>query len=277
MDLWLLFTAAVLGLVEGVTEFIPVSSTGHLILVRDWLNWTDARSDAFIIWVQFPAILAVVWHFRTKVWEVASTLHSRPQSRRLLINLVLGTLPLVLIGLPTDDWVEENLYSPFTVAVFLILGGFAILAIERWRPKVHVHTIDDVPMRLALGVGLIQVLSVLFPGTSRAAATIMGGLVLGFSRVAATEFSFFLALPALTGATMVKMWGARDALSVDDIGIFLVGGIVSFVSALFVIRALLRFVETHTFNVFAWYRMALGLLIIVWYWNATGGTTALLP
>jgi undecaprenyl-diphosphatase len=277
MDFWSLFTAAVLGLVEGATEFIPVSSTGHLILVRDWLNWTDARSDAFIIWVQFPAILAVLWHFREKVWQVASTLHSRPQSRRLLINLVLGTLPLVLIGLPTDDWVEENLYSPFTVAIFLILGGFAILAIERWRPKVHIHTIDDVPMRLALGVGLIQVLSVLFPGTSRAAATIMGGMVLGFSRVAATEFSFFLALPALTGATMVKMWGARDVLSVDDIGIFLVGGVVSFVSALLVIRALLRFIESHTFNVFAWYRMILGLIIIVWYWNAAGGTTAVLP
>jgi undecaprenyl-diphosphatase len=276
MDFWSLFTAAVLGLVEGATEFIPVSSTGHLILVRDWLNWTDARSDAFIIWVQFPAILAVLWHFREKVWQVASTLHSRPQSRRLLINLVLGTLPLVLIGLPTDDWVEENLYSPFTVAIFLILGGFAILAIERWRPKVHIHTIDDVPMRLALGVGLIQVLSVLFPGTSRAAATIMGGMVLGFSRVAATEFSFFLALPALTGATMVKMWGARDVLSVDDIGIFLVGGVVSFVSALLVIRALLRFIESHTFNVFAWYRMILGLIIIVWYWNAAGGTTAVL-
>jgi undecaprenyl-diphosphatase len=277
MDFWSLFTAAVLGLVEGATEFIPVSSTGHLILVRDWLNWTDARSDAFIIWVQFPAILAVLWHFRDKVWQVASTLHSRPQSRRLLINLVLGTLPLVLIGLPTEDWVEENLYSPFTVASFLILGGFAILAVERWRPKVHVHTIDDVPMRLALGVGLIQVLSVLFPGTSRAAATIMGGMVLGFSRVAATEFSFFLALPALTGATIVKMWGARDVLSVNDIGIFLVGGVVSFVSALFVIRALLRFVESHTFNVFAWYRMVLGLVIIVWYWNSVGGTTALLP
>jgi undecaprenyl-diphosphatase len=277
MDFWSLFTAAVLGLVEGATEFIPVSSTGHLILVRDWLNWTDARSDAFIIWVQFPAILAVLWHFRDKVWQVASTLHSRPQSRRLLINLVLGTLPLVLIGLPTEDWVEENLYSTFTVAIFLILGGFAILAVERWRPKVHVHTIDDVPMRLALGVGLIQVLSVLFPGTSRAAATIMGGMVLGFSRVAATEFSFFLALPALTGATIVKMWGARDVLSVNDIGIFLVGGVVSFVSALFVIRALLRFVESHTFNVFAWYRMVLGLVIIVWYWNSVGGTTALLP
>jgi undecaprenyl-diphosphatase len=277
MDFWMVVTAVILGLIEGATEFIPVSSTGHLILARDWLNWTDARSDVFIIWVQFPAILAVIWHFRSKVWDVASTLHSRPQSRTLLVNLVVGTLPLVIIGLPTDDWVEENLYSPFTVAIFLILGGFAMLAVERWRPRVRVHTIDEVPTRLALGVGLIQVLSVLFPGTSRAAATIMGGMALGFSRVASTEFSFFLAIPALTGATIVKMWGARDLLSTDDIGIFLIGGVVSFISALLVIRALLRFVETHTFNGFAWYRMALGIVIIVWYANLTGGATALLP
>jgi undecaprenyl-diphosphatase len=274
MDLWLVIKAVVLGFVEGATELIPVSSTGHLILVRDWLNWTDARSDAFIIFVQFPAILAVVWHYRAKLWDITTTLHNRPQSRRLVINMVLGTLPLVLIGLPTDDWVEANLYSPFTVAVFLILGGFAILAIERWRPKVHVHTIDDVPIRLALGVGLIQVLSVLFPGTSRAAATIMGGLVLGMSRVAATEFSFFLAIPAITGATMVKMWGARDVLSWGDLDIFLIGGVVSFVTALVVIRALLRFVASHNFNGFAYYRMALGLLIFGWLWVSGGGTMA---
>jgi undecaprenyl-diphosphatase len=274
MDIVLMLKAVVLAVVEGATEFIPVSSTGHLILVRDWLDWTDARSDAFIIWVQFPAILAVVWHFREKVWDVTRTLHTRPQSRRLLINLIVGTLPLVVIGLPTDDWVEENLYSPLTVAIFLILGGFAILAIERWRPQVKVHTMDDIPIRLALGVGLIQVLSVLFPGTSRAAATIMGGMALGFSRVASTEFSFFLAIPALTGATLVKMWGARDVLTAADVPIFLVGGIVSFITALIVIRALLRFVVSHTFNGFAWYRMALGVVIIVWYWNAMGGGAA---
>jgi undecaprenyl-diphosphatase len=274
MDLWLVLKAVVLAVVEGATEFIPVSSTGHLILVRDWLDWTDARSDVFIIWVQFPAILAVVWHYRHKVWEVTRTLHTRPQSRQLVINLIVGTLPLVIFGLPTDDWVEENLYSPFTVAVFLILGGFAILAIERWRPQVRVHTLDDVPLRLALGVGLIQVLSVLFPGTSRAAATIMGGLALGLSRVAATEFSFFLAIPALTGATLVKLWGARDLLSWADLDIFLIGGIVSFATSLLVIRALLRFIANHNFVGFAWYRMALGLLIIVWYWGAAGGTTA---
>jgi undecaprenyl-diphosphatase len=275
MDWGLLFTAAVLAVVEGATEFIPVSSTGHLILVRDWLDWTDERSDVFIIFVQFPAILAVVWHFRLKFWEIASTLLSRPQSRRLVINLFLGTIPLVVIGLPTDAWVEENLYSTFTVGLFLILGGFAILAIEKWRPTPYVETIDEIPYRQAFGVGLIQVLAVLFPGTSRAAATIMGGLALGMSRVAATEFSFFLAVPAILGATLVKMYGARDILTVDDVGIFAVGGIISFAVSLLVIRALLQFIEHHTFNGFAWYRMALGILIIVWYWGAQAPGVAL--
>jgi undecaprenyl-diphosphatase len=273
MDLWMAFVAVVLGFVEGATELIPVSSTGHLILARDWLNWTDERSDVFIIWVQFPAILAVIWHYRSKVWEVTSTLHERPESRRLVYNLILGTLPLVLIGLPTDDWVEANLYSPVTVAIFLILGGFAILAIERWRPAVRVHTIDDIPIRLALGIGMIQVLAVLFPGTSRAAATIMGGLVLGLSRVASTEFSFFLAIPAITGATLVKMWGARDVLSWADLDVFLLGGIVSFVTALVVIRALLRFIASHNFNGFAYYRMVLGLVIIAWYFSGGAAPT----
>jgi undecaprenyl-diphosphatase len=266
MDIALLIKAFILAVVEGATEFIPVSSTGHLILVRDWLDWTDERSDVFIIYVQLPAILAVVWHFREKVWDVTRTLHIRPQSRRLVWNLILGTLPLVLIGLPTDKWVEENLYSPFTVGIFLILGGFAIIAVERWCTRVTVHTMDEIPLRRALGVGLIQVLAVLFPGTSRAAATIMGGMALGLSRVAATEFSFFLAIPAMFGATIVKMYGAREHLSWADLDIFLVGGIVSFFTALWVVRALLAFISRHNFIPFAWYRMVLGLLIIGWYW-----------
>jgi undecaprenyl-diphosphatase len=265
MDLVLLLKAALLGIVEGLTEFIPVSSTGHLILIRDWIDWTDPRSDVFIIYIQLPAILAVVWHFRAKVWDVSRTLHSRPQSRRLLYNLILGTLPLVVIGLPTDDWVEANLYSPLTVGIFLILGGIAMIAIERWCTRVSIATIDEIPLRRAFGVGMIQVLAVLFPGTSRAAATIMGGMALGMSRVAATEFSFFLAIPAMFGATIVKMWGARELLSFDDVPVFLVGGVVAFLSSLWVIRALLAYIARHNFVPFAWYRMGLGLLIILWY------------
>jgi undecaprenyl-diphosphatase len=266
MDLILLLKAVILALVEGATEFIPVSSTGHLILVRDWLGWTDATSDVFIIYVQLPAILAVVWHYRVKVWDVTRTLRTRPQSRRLALNLIVGTLPLVVIGLPTDDWVEANLYSPTTVAIFLILGGIVMLAIERWRPAVLIDTVDEIPLKRAFGIGMIQVLAVLFPGTSRAAATIMGGIALRLSRVASTEFSFFLAIPAMFGATIVKLYGAREFLSWSDLDIFLVGGVVSFLSALWVIRALLAFVARHDFVPFAWYRMVLGVVIIAWYW-----------
>lgn len=266
-DLWLLLRAAILGVVEGATEFIPVSSTGHLILVRDWLNWTDATADTFIIFIQLPAILAVLWMYREKVLHVLRTLGTEERSRRLVLNLVIGTLPAVVIGLPTDGWVEEHLYRPFPVALALVLGGVAILLVERMHHRVRVRDVDDLPYRLALGVGVIQVLAVLFPGVSRSGATIMGGLVLGLSRVAATEFSFFLAIPAMFGATAIKLYEARDALSLADAPVFALGGAVSFVSALLVIRALLAFVSNNTFRPFAWYRIALGLLLLVWYWS----------
>lgn len=265
----MLLKAAVLGLVEGATEFIPVSSTGHLILARDWLNWADERSDAFIIFIQLPAILAVVWMYRAKVMRVLSTLNTRPESRRLVTNLIIGTLPAVVIGLPTDNWVEEHLYHPVPVAIALVIGGLLILWIERSRHRSAVEDVDDIPLRLALGVGLIQVLAVLFPGISRSGATIMGGLVLGLSRVAATEFSFFLAIPAMTGATAVKLWEARDVLTMADLPIFAVGAVVSFVSALIVIRALIAFVSKHTFRGFAWYRIVLGIILLALYWNTS--------
>lgn len=265
---FLLIKAAILGLVEGLTEFIPVSSTGHLIIAREWLNWTDARADAFIIFIQLPAILAVVWHYRAKIADVVRTLGARWESRRLAYNLVIGTLPAVVIGLPTDRWVEEHLYSLTTVAVALVIGGLLILWIESAQHRVTVSTVDDIPVRIALGVGLIQVLAVIFPGMSRSGATIMGGLVLGMSRVAATEFSFFLAIPAMTGATAIKLWRARDVLSVADVPVFTVGAIVSFVAALLAIRALIAFVSQHTFRGFAWYRIGFGLLLLILAWGA---------
>ncbi|HEX5521451.1 MAG TPA: undecaprenyl-diphosphate phosphatase [Longimicrobiaceae bacterium] len=267
LDLWLLLKAAILGVVEGATEFIPVSSTGHLILVRDWLNWTGAKSDLFIVVIQLPAILAVLWVYRAKVWEVVSTLGSREQSRRLVANLVIGTIPAAVIGLPTDDWVEAHLYTPFSVALALALGGLAILWIEGRRHAARVSDVDDIPMRLALGVGLIQVLAVLFPGVSRSGATIMGGLLLGLSRPAATEFSFFLAIPAMFGATIIKLYGARDLLSVADVPVFAVGSVVSFIAALIAIRGLIAYVAHNTFRPFAWYRIALGIVILLFYWG----------
>ncbi|HET8653980.1 MAG TPA: undecaprenyl-diphosphate phosphatase [Longimicrobiaceae bacterium] len=263
----LLLKAAILGLVEGVTEFIPVSSTGHLIVARQWLGWTDARADVFIIWVQLPAILAVLWAFRQKVIDVLGTLGSRAESRRLVYNIVIGTLPAVVIGLPTHKWVEAHLYSVATVAVALIVGAIVIFWVENWHANVRVDDVDRIPYGVALAVGIAQVVSVLFPGFSRSAATIMGGVAVGMSRVVATEFSFFLAIPAMFGATAVDMWQHREILSRADVPIFLVGGIVSFVSALFVIRALLAFVSNHSFRGFAWYRLAFGILLLVLVWT----------
>jgi undecaprenyl-diphosphatase len=180
---------------------------------------------------------------------------------------VIGTLPAVVIGLPTDDWVEAHLYRPFPVALALVLGGVAILLVEAMHHRSTVKDVDDIPIRLALGVGIFQVLAVLFPGVSRSGATIMGGLVLGLSRVASTEFSFFLAIPAMFGATAIKLFEARGELSLADAPIFAVGGLVSFFSALLVIRALLAFVSSNTFRPFAWYRIALGVLLVAWYWS----------
>jgi undecaprenyl-diphosphatase len=270
MDLWLLAKAVVLGLVEGATEFIPVSSTGHLIVAREWLNWTDERADVFIIFIQLPAILAVVWMYRAKIFHVVKTLGSREQSRRLAWNLIIATIPAVVIGLPTEDWVDAHLYNTVSVAIALILGGIAIFAIERWRREVRVLTVDDIPVKLALLIGIFQVLAVIFPGVSRSGATILGGLSLGLSRAAATEFSFFLAIPAMFGATIVKLIGARDLLTASDAPIFLAGAVVSFLSALYVIRALLAFVSKNTFIPFAWYRIGFGVLLLILYWRGLG-------
>lgn len=271
MDLLVLLKAVILGLVEGVTEFIPVSSTGHLILVQNWLNFTGEKENAFIIFIQLGAILAVLWVYRAKLLNVAvSWPHSEP-ARRLIINLILGTLPAVIIGLPTDDLIEAYLFKPVPVAIALLVGGILILWIEA-RPKpVTVASVDAIPMSKAIGVGLIQVLAILFPGISRAGATIMGGLVLGFSRVAATEFSFFLAIPAMAGATMVKLLGVRDVITTADIPLFAVGFLVAFLSALVVIRRLLAFVSQRSFTPFAWYRIIFGTTLLVLYWGFNWG------
>ena len=266
-DTLLLWKAAILGLVEGATEFIPVSSTGHLLLVREWLNWTDARSAVFIIFIQLPAILAVVWMYRKKIWDVVRTLRTRYESRRLAFNLVIATLPAVIIGFPTEEWVESHLYGPIPVIIALFLGGIAILLIERRDHPSGVKLVDDIPVRLAIGVGCFQVLAMIFPGVSRSAATIMGGLLLGLSRLAATEFSFFLAIPAMFGAATVKLWKARGDLAPADLPIFAVGGVVAFVSALLVIRGLIKFVSRSNFVPFAWYRIALALVLVVVYWD----------
>ena len=267
MDLGLLIKAIILGLVEGATEFIPVSSTGHLILVQNWLNFTGEKENAFIIFIQLGAILAVLWLYRVKLWQVAVRWPHDEKARRLIINLILGTLPAVVIGLPTEDWIEAHLFKPLPVALALVVGGVAILLIERWHKRVTVATVDDIPLAKALGVGAIQVLAILFPGISRSGATIIGGLTLGLSRVAATEFSFFLAIPALFGATLIKLMDARDVISTADLPLFAVGFVVAFVSALVVIRWLVTLVAHRSFTGFAWYRIIFGLTLLLLFWR----------
>lgn len=267
MELITLLKAIVLGIVEGVTEFIPVSSTGHLILTQDWIGFTGLKENAFIIFIQLGAILAVVWRYRMKFINVLRSLDRDRRSRNLVTNLIIATLPAVVIGLPTENWIEAHLFRPVPVALAFILGGVAIILIERRHRNPSVASVDDIPLKKAFSVGCIQVLALLFPGVSRSGATIMGGLVSGLSRTAATEFSFFLAIPAMLGASLIKLLKVRDLLSVADLPVFAVGFVVSFIAALFVIRGLLAYVSRNSFIPFAGYRIFFGVLILVAYWN----------
>lgn len=263
--MWIdLLKAAVLGVVEGATEFLPVSSTGHLILVADWLNFTGDRAKTFEVFIQLAAILAVVYLYRVKVVAVAKNLPHDPVARKFALNLFIAFLPAAGIGFLIHDWIKDVLFNPVTVAWALVLGGIVILLIERWNPPEKVTDPDNIPWRIALGVGIAQILA-LFPGVSRSGATIMGGRCLGLSRQAATEFSFFLAIPIMVMATGYDLFKSRDVLTMADVPVFAVGFIVSFFSALVVIRAFLAFVARRTFVPFAWYRIGFGGLLLLWY------------
>lgn len=195
--------AIILGLVEGATEFIPVSSTGHLIIIQNWLNFTGVQANAFIIFIQLGPVLAVLWLYRVKLLQTTRNVFHEPHARNLVINLILGTLPATLIGLPTENWIEAHLFKPLPVALALVVGGLIILWMEtRQHRAPSILTVDQIPLRTALGIGCVQVLSLLFPGLSRAGATIMGGLGFGLSRVAATEFSFFSRDPGVDGGCL---------------------------------------------------------------------------
>jgi len=269
MNSVLLFKAAVLGLVEGITEFIPVSSTGHLIVAGDLLGFTGERAKTFEIFIQLGAILSVLWMYRARFVGLARDFGRSAEQRRLVLNLALGFLPAAVVGLLTHRWIKAYLFTVPSVAGALVLGGLAILLIERTRPVERVASVDGLTPRLAFGVGLAQVLA-LFPGVSRAGATILGGYLLGLSRTAATEFSFFLAVPVMIAATLLDLVSSRGNLTVADIPVFAVGFVVSFLSALVVIRAFLGFVAEHDFTLFAWYRIAAGSALLLW-WKAGGG------
>jgi len=258
----LLLKSALLGLVEGATEFIPVSSTGHLIVVSNWLGLVDERAKTFDIFIQLGAILAILWLYRARLSRSVLAARRDAASRRLLINLLIAFLPAALIGFLTHEWIKTRLFNPTVVALALVVGGVLILLIERWAPQPAVDDVNQIQAPTALGIGLAQVLS-LIPGTSRSGATIMGGYALGLSRTAATEFSFFLAIPVMLAATTYDLAKSWSVLAVTDIPMFAVGFVVSFISAIIVVKAFLAYVSRHSFGVFAWYRIALGLVLLV--------------
>ncbi len=262
MDIALLLKAAILGIVEGFTEFLPISSTGHLILVGDLLDFNNERGKVFEITIQFAAILAVCWEYRAKLGSVVGGLLQKQEAaRRFTANLFIAFLPLAILGLLFGKAIKVHLFSPVPVALAFIVGGIFILWAEKRDHKISVESVDNMLWRDALKMGLAQAMA-LIPGTSRSGATIIGGLFFGLSRKAATEFSFFLAVPTLTAATVYEVVKYRDQFHADDLGIFIVGSIASFTSAFLCVRWLLRYISHHDFTVFAWYRIVFGLVVL---------------
>lgn len=263
MDTVLLVKAAIMGIVEGLTEFLPISSTGHLILAGSLLGFSDAKAKVFDIAIQTGAILAVIIVYWQKIHSTVVALPSSRQAQRFALNVLIAFLPAVVLGLLFGKAIKEHLFTPQVVASTFILGAFVILWAER-RPQsaARVHSVDDMTALDALKVGLVQCLAMI-PGTSRSGATIIGGMLLGLSRKAATDFSFFLAIPTLIGAGVYSLYKERALLSTADIPLFAVGLFFSFISAWVCVRWLLRYISSHSFVPFAWYRIAFGLIVLL--------------
>lgn len=261
MDL-IYWKALILGIVEGLTEFLPISSTGHLIMVGDLLNFNDERGKVFEIVIQFAAILAVCWEYRARLGTVVSGLIQKQESaQRFTANLLIAFMPAAVLGLLFAGKIKDHLFAPVPVALAFIIGGLVILWAERRQHVVRIESVDDMRWPDALKIGLAQSLA-LIPGTSRSGATIIGGLLFGLSRKAATEFSFFLAIPTLTAATLYEVVKYRSLFHAQDLWLFAVGSAASFVSAFLCVRWLLRFISRHDFSAFAWYRIAFGLAVL---------------
>ncbi|SEE29001.1 undecaprenyl-diphosphatase [Pseudomonas coleopterorum] len=261
MDFWTAMQALILGIVEGLTEFLPISSTGHQIIVADLIGFGGERAMAFNIIIQLGAILAVVWEFRRKILEVITGLPTQRNAQRFTLNLFIGFLPAVVLGVIFADKIHEYLFNPITVAVALVLGGFIMLWAEKREHAVRVHHVDDMRWSDALKVGFAQCLAMI-PGTSRSGSTIIGGLLFGLSRKTATEFSFFLAMPTMVGAAVYSGYKFHHLFQPADFPVFALGFVVSFIFAMIAVRGLLKFIATHSYAVFAWYRIAFGLIIL---------------
>ncbi|MDE2427180.1 MAG: undecaprenyl-diphosphate phosphatase [Burkholderiales bacterium] len=276
MDLLLALKTIIMGIVEGLTEFLPISSTGHLILTGSLLNFTGETMKVFEIVIQAGAIFAVCWEYRAKIASVIAGLGNDAKARKFALNLIVAFMPAAVLGVLFSKKIKAVLFAPVPVALAFIIGGIVILWVERKHQGVdehdtshaRIHSVDDMSMLDALKIGLAQSLA-LIPGTSRSGATIIGGMLFGLSRKAATEFSFFLAIPTLLGATVYSLYKARQDLSMSDLPMFSLGTVAAFISAFFCVRWLLRYISSHNFNVFAWYRIAFGIMILITAYTGT--------
>ncbi len=263
MDTLLLIKAAIMGVVEGLTEFLPISSTGHLILAGSLLGFDDAKAKVFDIAIQTGAIFAVILVYWQKIRSTVVALPSSRQAQKFALNVLIGFLPAVVLGLLFGKYIKAHLFTPTVVATTFILGGFIILwAEKRQVGHVRVQTVDEMTPLDALKVGLVQCLAMV-PGTSRSGSTIIGGMLMGLSRQAATDFSFFLAIPTLIGAGVYSLYKERALLSMADVPLFVVGLIFSFISAWLCVRWLLRYIASNSFVPFAWYRIVFGIIVLV--------------
>ena len=255
-----------MGVVEGLTEFLPISSTGHLILAGSLLNFTGEKIKTFEIVIQAGAIFAVCWEYRAKIIYVITQIGREAQARQFMINLTVAFLPAAALGFLFEKNIKAVLFAPVPVALAFIVGGVMILWAERRQQAQNgqklIETVDQMTLMDAFKVGCAQSFA-LIPGTSRSGATIIGGMLFGLSRKAATEFSFFLAIPTLLGATAYSLYKARDVLSVQDLPLFGIGTVASFVSAFLCVRWLLRYISSHDFTIFAWYRIGFGILVLL--------------
>lgn len=261
MDPLLFLKALILGIVEGLTEFLPISSTGHLILVGDLLDFNDEKGKVFEIVIQTGAMFAVVWEYRERFTRALAGIFSEPAAQRFVLNLAVAFMPAAVLGLAFGGVIKKHLFQAVPVALAFIIGGFIILWVERGARRAVVESVDDMTWMDALKVGLAQAFA-LIPGTSRAGATIIGGMLFGLSRRAATEFSFFLAVPTLIAAGAYDLYQHRALFDSGDLGVFAIGSVAAFISAFLCVRWLLRYIATHDFTVFAWYRIVFGAIVL---------------
>lgn len=272
---WILYLkAAILGIVEGLTEFLPISSTGHLIVAASLLDFTGENAKTFEVAIQTGAMVAVIWEYRRKLAGTVTGLGHDPAARRFALNVLIAFAPAVALALVFGNFIKTHLFHPVPVAAAFVIGGLIILFVEKRHKRLYgerdlqggrlarVESVDDMTALDALKVGLAQC-AALIPGTSRSGATIIGGMIFGLSRKAATEFSFYLAIPTLIGAGAYSVWKQRDLLTLADVPLFAVGLVFAFISALVCIRWLIRYIATHDFIIFAWYRIVFGIVILL--------------